>query len=503
MADSSVIVIGGGIAGLASGIYAQANGWDATVFEMHTSPGGLCTAWRRQGYVFDGCIHWFVGGKPDSEFRPLWDEVGVTDGLELIAHDRVCSIRDLAGNELVLWSDIDRLESSLRERWPSDEAGITELAGGARFMAKSSLDVPDAPPDMLRRVDKLRMVVSSLPSLIKTRKYQLMSIEDLGRLFADPFLRRAVTCSLTEPRISAMGLLGTLGWCHCGDANWVVGGSLSVARRLEKRLLDLGGRVSCGCKVERILVEDDRAVGVRLTDGTAHRADYVIGAADGHATIFEMLGGAYADDRIRCLYASLEPYRPLIQVSLGVGRDLSAEPWSVVLLLDEGTRIAGAPVDAVWAHHYCYDPSMAPPGRSVVTTLLFADLEHWERLAARGRDAYEAGKRDVAARVTDLVDRVYPGVRESVEAVDVATPTTYVRYTGNWRASYEGWLPSPQNARLLGDRGVPRTLPGLSRFVMAGQWLWPGGGLPSGVLTGRWAVQTICADAGRRFTPPG
>jgi phytoene dehydrogenase-like protein len=93
MADSSMIVIGGGIAGLASGIYAQDNGWDTTVFEMHTSPGGLCTAWTRQGYVFDGCIHWFVSGKPDSEFRPLSDEVGVTDGLELIGHDRVCSTR--------------------------------------------------------------------------------------------------------------------------------------------------------------------------------------------------------------------------------------------------------------------------------------------------------------------------------------------------------------------------------------------------------------------------
>ncbi len=503
MADSSVVVVGGGIAGLASGIYARANGWDTTVFEMHDSPGGLCTSWKRRGYVFDGCIHWFVGGKPDSEFRPLWDEVGATDELELIAHDRVCSIRDLVGNEVVLWSDIDRLEASLLEQWPSDGSGIMELTRGARFMAASRLDVPDVPPDMMRFTDKLRMVITSLPSLLKTRKYQLMSIEDLGRLFYDPFLRRAVTYSMTEPRISAMGLLGTLGWCDSGDANWVVGGSLSLARRLERRLLDLGGHVSYGSRVERILVENDHAVGVRLTDGSEHRADYVISAADGHTTIFDMLGGVYADNRIRELYASLEPYRPLIQVSLGVDRDLSPEPWSVVLLLDEGTRIAGAPVEAVWTHHYCYDPSMAPPGKSVVTTVFFADLEHWERLAAQGRDAYDTEKRDVAARVIDLVDRAYPGIRESVEVIDVATPMTYVRYTGNWRASYEGWLPSPQNTKLLGDRGVPRTLPGLSGFVMAGQWLWPGGGLPSGVLTGRWAVQTICTDARRPFRRPG
>lgn len=503
MTDSSVIVIGGGIAGLASGIYAQANGWEVTVFEMHDSPGGLCTSWKRHGFVFDGCIHWFVGGKPDSKFRPLWDEVGATDGLELIAHDRVCSIRDLAGNEVVLWSDVDRLEAALLQQWPTDESGIRELARGARFMAKSSLDIPAVPPEMMRFADTLNMLATSLPSLVKMRKYQLMSVGDLGCLFDDPFLRRAITYSMTEPRISAMGLLGTLGWCDSGDANWVIGGSLSLARRLETRLLDLGGRVSYGCRVERILVENDRAVGVRLADGSEHRADYVISAADGHATIFDTLGGVYADDRIRELYASLEPYRPLIQVSLGVDRDLSDEPWSVVVLLDEGTRIAGAPVDAVWTHHYCYDPSMAPPGKSVVTTVFFADLEHWQRLAAEGSDAYEAEKERAAACVIDLVDRAYPGVRESVEVIDVATPMTYVRYTGNWKASYEGWLPSPENTKLVGDRGMPRTLPGLSGFVMAGQWLWPGGGLPSGVLTGRWAVQTICADVGRPFSPPG
>jgi phytoene dehydrogenase-like protein len=112
-ADNKVIVIGGGIAGLASRIYAQANGWDTTVFEMHTAPGGLCTSWKREGYVFDGCLHWFVGGKPGTAFWPLRAEVGATEGLELIAHDRVGSIRDLSGNELVLWADLDRLGSSI------------------------------------------------------------------------------------------------------------------------------------------------------------------------------------------------------------------------------------------------------------------------------------------------------------------------------------------------------------------------------------------------------
>ncbi|MDN5345323.1 MAG: hypothetical protein PWQ18_1437 [Clostridia bacterium] len=44
----SLIIIGAGIAGLATGCYAQMNGYQSQIFEKHNKPGGLCTAWRRQ-----------------------------------------------------------------------------------------------------------------------------------------------------------------------------------------------------------------------------------------------------------------------------------------------------------------------------------------------------------------------------------------------------------------------------------------------------------------------
>lgn len=502
MSAGSVIVIGGGVAGLSAGIYAAANGYETTVFEMHTLPGGLCTSWDRRGYTFDGCIHWFVGGKPGSGFRPLWDEVGAMDGIRLIPHDRLSTIRDAAGNELTLWADLDRLRREGLTKWPSEARGFTEIVNGSRVMAKAGSNVPTTPPDMMGAFDGLKMIVKSGSSLRKMGRYSSLSMADLGAQFTDPFLRRAVTNAITEPRMSAMAFLGTLGWFETGDANWVEGGSLGLARKLERRLLALGGEISYGSKVERILVESDRAVGVRLTDGSEHRASHVVGAADGHAEIFEMLDGAYAGTRTRDLYDKLEPFSPIIQVSLGVDKDLSNAPWSTVLLLEEGERVGDKEIDAIWTHHYSYDPSMAPVGKSAITTIFAADLEPWQRLRDTDRAAYNAKKGAVADEVIEIVERAYPGIREHVEVVDVATPPTYVRYTGNWQASFEGWLLSPNNSRVAGMGGLPRKLPGLSNFVMAGQWVWPGGGLPSGVLTGRWAVQTICAADGRGFTPP-
>jgi len=45
-----VIIVGGGIAGLSAGIYAMQSGFDVTILEMHTIPGGNCTSWKRKGY---------------------------------------------------------------------------------------------------------------------------------------------------------------------------------------------------------------------------------------------------------------------------------------------------------------------------------------------------------------------------------------------------------------------------------------------------------------------
>ena len=71
------IVIGGGIAGLCAGCYAQMNGYRSRIYEMHERPGGLMTAWERKGYTIDYCIHWLVGSSPRSSMHRLWREVGL------------------------------------------------------------------------------------------------------------------------------------------------------------------------------------------------------------------------------------------------------------------------------------------------------------------------------------------------------------------------------------------------------------------------------------------
>ena len=94
-----------------------------------------------------------------------------------------------------------------------------------------------------------------------------------------------------------------------------------------------------------------------------------------------------------------------------------------------------------------------------------------------------------------VIDRRIPGFADKVEAVDVATPVTFERYTGNWNGSIEGWL---LTTRTLSMR-MASTLPGLAGLFMIGQWVHPGGGLPTAAWSGRNLIRKLCDQQGRRF----
>ena len=102
----------------------------------------------------------------------------------------------------------------------------------------------------------------------------------------------------------------------------------------------------------------------------------------------------------------------------------------------------------------------------------------------------------IAEAVVAILERRMPGIATAIEVTDVSTPATVIWLTGNWQGSMEGWLMTPET----GFGGLAITLPGLDRFVRAGQWVQPGGGLPGGLMTGRAAVQAMCRVDRRVFS---
>lgn len=497
MASKTIAIIGGGIAGLAAGCYAQMNGYRTTIFELHDLPGGLCTAWERKGFTFDGCIHYLYGSGPGQPFHQLWQELGAYDSQPFIDHDEFLRIVDGDGRAFVVYCDPQRLAAHMKQLAPADAALIDALARGVQQFTRFDMSRwAGTPRSLMGPTEGLAIGRSMLPFVRPLLRWANLSAQEFGERFTDPFLRRAVPLMFNWPDIPMMAGLAQLAYMHTGNAGFPAGGSLAFAQAIERRYRELGGDIRYLAQVEQILVKNNRAMGVRLYNDEVHEADYVISAADGHKTIFGMLDGRYTNRAIRRRYDGHLPVHAMVQVSLGVNRDFSAEPHWVTHLLDEPAFIAGAERRDFGLKHYCFDPSLAPPGKSALEVMLPSPYDYWQRIY--GRKLYKSEQEQVAEQICAALEQRYPGLAAQTEVVDVATPASYERYTGNWHGSTCGWLLTRQTMWLM-LRGVPKTLPKLSNFFMAGQWVEPGGSVPLAAMSGRNAVQLICHQDGRPF----
>ncbi len=497
MTDKSIIIIGGGIAGLAAGCHGQMNGFRTRIFEMHKKkPGGLCTSWKREGYTVNGCIHWLIGSSPRDSYYRLWEELGAVQGREFIYQEEYGRI-EAGGKRFIMYSNIDRLEKEMKTISPEDSAVIGEFIAAIRRCARFAIPWEKA-PEVSTLFDMLKMVVTQFPALRLLSKWNKVSLKEYGERFKHPLLRDAFPL-LFMPDFPVSFILMMFAWMHNRAAGYPLGGSLEFSRAIEKRYLALGGEIAYKARVAKILTENDRAVGVRLEDGSEHRADYVISAADGHATIFDMLEGRYVDDTIRGYYEKLVPFPPLMYIALGVSRSFSDVPPSAggtAIKLDRPISVGGVEQQYLAFQIYNFDSTLAPAGKTLVTVLIPTDYDYWSALR-RNDERYKAEKEKLADEVIALLDKRFPGLASQVEMRDVASPTTFVRYTGNWKGSFEGWQVTPKTWSL--GQVMRKTLPGLDNFYMAGHWVEPGGGIPAAAMSGRNVVQIICKKEKKKF----
>ncbi len=495
--EKKVVIIGAGIAGLSAGCYARMNGYQAQVLEAHTLPGGLCTSWKRKGYTIDGSCHWVTGSGPGHSLYPMWEELGALQGRTYVDYEYYTRMIGTDGRVFSLYTDVDRLERHMKELSPEDAAPTEKLCGLVRSLAGFSMPV-GKPGELMGMLDGIRMMRRFAPLMKFFREIGSSTLGQFAAQFKDPLLREGIQNAMFGASESMFPLIMTLGPMSRKQAGYPLGGSLEFARGVETRLRSLGGVVTCGARVQKVLEEGGKAVGVLLADGREIRADYVISACDMKSTLFSMLDGSRVHPAHRELMDTGSLIDPMLQVSFGVNMDLSRVEAGMAegFKLPQPVTIGGRRVEFFNVKHYGYDPSMAPTGKAVLISMLPADWSYWEKLSG-DKAAYSAEKERIEADCRKALERRYPGIGGKIEMVDIATPLTYARFSGNWKGAYMTWnLTSDFRKR---HRFIPKTVPGLGNFYLASMWTNAPGGLPGAALAGREVVQLLCAKDRRRF----
>lgn len=494
-----VLIIGAGIAGLSTGCYLQMNGYETEIHELHNQPGGLCTSWKKNGYTIDGCIHWLVGSAPGESLYTAWNELIDMKKLGFFNHGIYYTAEDASGNSIVFYNNIDRLEQELLEKAPEDRKMILKYVNASRRFSRMKLPL-GKPKELYTLADGAEALIKLGPYMGSLRKWSKISIREFAAEFRNPLLRKTME-NLFVPEMSVVFAMITTAWMHNGVAGYPIGGSLNFARLIGQRYQELGGRIVYNSRIEKINTRETggkhAVTGITNTGGADFPGGVVVSAADGYSTLYGMLEGRFTDPRTEAFYKNGLPFSSYLQLSLGVGRKLHCDAAGLVFPLSRPVRIDPSnQISEIGVKIYSFDPGLAPEGSTLVTALIpTREDEYWCNLRTNDYGRYKEEKTRITAELVSGMEHRLGPLAAHLEMQDLSTPATVVRYTNNWKGSFEGWIMTPG----VGFSQLPNRFPGLKNFYMAGQWVSPGGGLPSALLSGRGVAALICRQSGKKF----
>lgn len=493
-----LVVIGAGVAGLSAGVYALRSGYKVTLVEKGAVPGGLCASWRRGGYLFDGSAAGLAGTSPDAPIRRLWEELGVIGRCELFDPDNFGSIRLPDGRTATVWTDIDRFEAHFAGLFPTDADRVRDFSRALRACAGVDIQFSGGGAGKGNALEAAarKRAFRGLPVVMRYSRITLR--EFLDRL-EDPACRLAFEnlVHFGGFDIPLLTVLLPLAYAHRKATGIPRKGWLDFARAVEAEFLRLGGETRYGHPVTGLLSSErdsrgrprGRALGVRLGDGSEIRADRVLSAADGRFTDKVLLGEG--EDRLARAFRPEDLSDQPVQVNLGVADDWSAVRGPLTLLLEAGEEAAGRVQAKLTIHNKYYDPQAAPESKSALMVFLESSYAFWAALKD-DRAAY-AGEKDKCAKlVLRALEKERPGIGAKVEVVDVSTPLTRERYTGNWMGPMQARKPGRSMFAALLAGGPRYAVPRLGGFYRAGQWVEAWGGITTAAQSGRNAVKALC-----------
>lgn len=488
----SIIIVGAGMGGMAAGIYGQVNGFETRIFEMHDRPGGQCASWQRKGYTFDACIHHLMGCSPKTKIYRIWSELGAMPRELAYVKECVCVV-SADGKVFNDYYDTDKLDDHLQELAPQDMKVIRDYIEGIKLFSKY-----DIMGELL--TGNIGDIFKLLPAIFSISKWFKPTMNDFAKRFSDTFLQKAFP--LLEYSMTFIPFAVHLAKHSCGynnDIAWPVGASSAFSSSIAKHYEELGGKIHYSSKVTKIITDKGKAVGIRLADGSEEFADIIISNADGRKTLLDMLEGKYMDARLKEYCGEPEDETNwAVHVFLGVNRDLSKEPSSIIMLLDHPVTIAGHETQSLEMQLYGFDKTMAPEGKGVIKVELVSKYSYWKELY-KDRMSYEAEKQKVAEQVIELLDNYFHGIKSQVEVIDVPTLLTWERFMGGTH----GFCNYPNKKTAIIDilkKSNDMTVPGLENFYFTGVWATSTGALFANALSGKKAIRIICKKERRKFS---
>ncbi|NIA24692.1 MAG: FAD-dependent oxidoreductase [Gammaproteobacteria bacterium] len=498
----NVVVIGAGLGGLSAAAHLARAGLGVTVLEHHSVPGGYAHEFKRDDFRFEVALHALDGAGPGGWLYPILEELGIDLPMTRLDPLYQAHYPDI---HITVPADLAEYQAQLRSLFPGEREGIDSLVEALRRVshdvARYTLDRQHgerpAPFEMLERYPAMARAFSQTWS-------ELLEGHIRDARLTTIFSTLWGYLGLPPSRVSA-GLFA-LAWnsYHVGGGYYPVGGSQALSRAFEDVITRHAGEILYRQTVNGIVVRDGTAVAVTTERGLTVDADVVISNASPVDTMRFLGTDVLPDDYVQDRRADVPSLSTLV-LYLGLDRDIRAEGWNAHEAFlsetfdtdaDYAAAMSGdfSKASMVIADYTHTDPGCAPAGKSVVAMLTLAPWEYadtWgtggDLVGYRRNPRYRALKRAAADILLARAERLIPGLQDSIEVMEIATPLTNHRYGLATRGSIYGREQTVDNLLV---RISPKTP--IPNVFLTGAWI-SGGGMSTAIASGRTAAEIVAS----------
>lgn len=491
------IIIGAGLSGLSCGSILSQNGKSVLVIEKHDKVGGFATKFKRKGYTFDVSLH-NVGSITENEvLKKMLIDLKVFDKLEFIPFNEFQHLI-YPEHDLHLVKGVDKIIERLNSLFPSEVKGIEKLFDKMKAIREEfdEIELLDVSIDKLEEVyPMLPVKFPMLVQLVYTTFRELLDehlndeklkgiISSLWWLYGIP-PSKVASILYSVPSINYFNYAG----------GFIKGTSQNLSDALADVIKDNNGEILLNSEVSQVIVEDGKSVGIQLDDGTVIKSDIVVSCASAKNLYLDMIDREKLPKRFDKKINKLELSLSGLQLYLGVkGRpeDFNIQGHNITVFESYDHEL-----NYKWAYEgnyekvfyslTCYskfDNSLAVEDKTVISIMTLDHIDNWKDLTD---DEYKQRKQEVSDIFINRIEKIYPGLKDAIEVLELGTPRTMMRYTGHPDGTIYGL------AQTVDQSGVNRLSieSPISGLYITGAYVYPGAGYSSVISSGYRTAKLI------------